>query len=45
MEKPEHNNDPELPPMFKTWRGLYIFVLVNLVVMITLFYLFTKYFE
>lgn len=32
-------------PIFSTWNRLYAFVLLNLAVLIILFYLFTKAFE
>ncbi len=38
-------SDPEKPPIFKSWGRLYAAVLVNLAVLIALFYLFTKAFE
>ena len=33
------------PPFFSSWRSLYVLVLVNLVVLIGLFYAFMKAFE
>ncbi|NRA48821.1 MAG: hypothetical protein HRU12_06785 [Phaeodactylibacter sp.] len=47
MSKPDQN-DPQLltddapPPVFKSWRQLYLFVLVLHAIIITLFYWFTK---
>ena len=35
----------EAPPIFKTWKRFYWAVLINLVVLIALFFLFTKAFE
>jgi hypothetical protein len=35
----------EKPPFLKTWRNVYALVIGTLVVLIILFYLFTKYFE
>ncbi len=35
----------ELPPFLNTWRKMYAVVLINLVVLILLFYGFTLYFE
>lgn len=35
----------EKPPIFKSWKRLYTFVVVQLVVLILLFYIFTKAFE
>ena len=32
------------PPFFKSWKGIYLAVLVNLVVMIALMYWFSKSF-
>jgi hypothetical protein len=39
------NGENEKPPVFKSWKRLYIFVLVQLAVLILLFYIFTKAFE
>jgi hypothetical protein len=39
------NNEDEKPPFFKSWKKLYIFVLVQLAALILLFYIFTKAFE
>jgi hypothetical protein len=39
-------NINDLPPaIFKSWRRLYGIVLLNLIVLILLFYLFTKAFD
>jgi hypothetical protein len=38
-------NDDPAPPILKTWKKLYAFVLGNLFVFIILFYIFTKVFE
>lgn len=35
----------EGPPVFKNWRRFYTFVAINLIVLIILFYAFTKAFE
>jgi hypothetical protein len=35
----------ERPPILKTWKNLYALVIGVLVILIVLFYLFTKYFE
>lgn len=35
----------EPPPVFKTWNGVYAFVLGFLAVLITCFYIFTKWYE
>lgn len=37
--------DPEPPPIGKTWGRLYAVVLLNLAVLILIFYAFTKAFE
>ncbi len=37
--------DQEKPPIFSSWNRWYAIVLLNLVVLIVLFYLFTKTFE
>jgi len=37
--------DEGKPPLVSSWRNLYILVLVNLVVLIALFYAFMKAFE
>ena len=42
---PTQNNEDEKPPLFKSWKKLYIFVLVQLAALILLFYMFTKAFE
>jgi len=38
-------NDEGKPPLVSSWRNLYILVLVNLGVLIAVFYAFTKAFE
>ena len=35
------NKDINLPPLFKTWKQLYTFVLIELVVCIIVFYVIT----
>ena len=35
----------EQPPIFRTWRNLYTFVLLFLLAQIILYYLFTRAFE
>jgi len=45
MFKPDDQDTHELPPFLNTWRKMYAAVLVNLLVLILLFYAFTKYFE
>lgn len=37
--------DIDPPPIGKTWTRLYVAVLLNLALMIVLFYIFTKSFE
>jgi len=37
--------DDKHPPILKTWRRLYAAVLINLAVLILLFYVFTRAFE
>jgi len=32
----------ERPPIFRTWRGLYLAVLGNLILLIAIFYLITR---
>jgi len=45
-EEPEIEVDDEgKPPLVSSWRNLYALVLVNLVVLIALFYAFMKAFE
>jgi len=39
----DHNEEP--PPILSSWKNLYIIVAGNLVALMLLFYLFTKYFE
>jgi len=37
--------DQEKPPIFSSWKRLYTVVLLNLALLIVLFYLFTKAFD
>ncbi len=37
--------DQEKPPILSSWKRLYTVVLLNLVLLIVLFYLFTKAFD
>lgn len=37
--------DEGKPPLVSSWRNLYVLVLLNLVVLIALFYVFMKAFE
>ncbi len=39
------NSDNNPPPVMKTWKRLYSFVFINLVLLVLIFYLFTKAFE
>jgi len=41
----DKETDQEKPPVLKSWRRLYTAVLLNLALLIVLFYLFTKAFE
>jgi len=43
--KDKKTADEEKPPLFSSWKRLYTLVLLNLFVLIVLFYLFTKAFE
>jgi len=48
MKTEEHGierEDEGKPPLVSSWRNLYVLVLVNLVVLIALFYVFMKAFE
>ena len=44
-KKEEKDDDLGTPPFFKTWRGMYIFVLVNLALTILIFALITFYYQ
>ncbi len=44
MFTPDNQNVDELPPLLDTWPKMYAAVLVNLLVLIVLFYAFTRYF-
>jgi hypothetical protein len=48
METPEHSavspQDDGPPPILKTWSRLYTFVICYLLLLIALFYLFTRHF-
>lgn len=39
------NDSNDKVPLFKTWTAWYVFVIAFLVVLIILFYFFTKYFS
>ncbi|MCH9029852.1 MAG: hypothetical protein IH819_09625 [Bacteroidetes bacterium] len=47
LTKEENNTDKKEtpPPILKSWNKLYALVFVNLVVLVILFYIFTKVFE
>jgi hypothetical protein len=48
MKTEEHDierEDEGKPPLVSSWRNLYVLVLMNLVVLIALFYAFMKAFE
>jgi hypothetical protein len=38
-------NQEERPPFFSSWKKVYYFVFINLIFLIFVFYLFTKYFS
>lgn len=46
MQEPNEIEEPDLedalPPLFKSWNQMYAFVLIMHVVIIALFYLFTR---
>jgi hypothetical protein len=45
-EEPDiERGDEGKPPVFSSWKSWYVLVLVNLVVLIVLFYVFMKAFE
>jgi hypothetical protein len=39
------SDEEERPPVLKTWKNVYLLVFLNLVVLIIIFYIFTKVFE
>ncbi len=41
----DEKDDIEPPPLFSSWRGLYLAVLLNLALLIGAFWLFTKHFS
>ena len=46
MKEPAKEFEKEQqPPFFKTWKGMYTFVLAFLATLILLFHLFTKIYE
>ena len=44
-ERDNERGDEGNPPYFSSWKSWYVLVLVNLVVLIALFYVFMKAFE
>lgn len=44
-ETDERREREEPPPFGGSWKSLYTVVLVNLLVLVALFYLFTRYFS
>lgn len=43
--KENENTDQEKPPILSSWNRLYTVVLLNLALLIVLFYVFTKAFD
>jgi hypothetical protein len=41
----EHQHEQEKPPIFNSWKSLYIAVLANLAFLIIVFYIITKVYE
>ena len=41
----EHFRDEDAPPFGGSWKTLYAVVLINLAVLVALFYVFTRYFS
>jgi len=39
------SNEIEKPPVFKKWSGWYILLIASLLVLVTLFYFFAKYYS
>ena len=39
------SEEDEKPPILKSWNKLYVFVIAQTVILIVMFYLFTRYFE
>lgn len=44
-ENSKLKNTDEAPPIFKSWNRFYAAVLINLAILIILFYTFTRIFE
>jgi hypothetical protein len=45
MVNKENAENQDKPPLFKTWKRMYLFVLLNLIVTVIIFYLITIYFK
>lgn len=45
MVNKENTESYGKPPLFKTWKRMYLFVLLNLIVTVVIFYLITIYFK
>lgn len=45
MKSHKKKEDPELPGGIRTWNQMYALVIGNLLILIVLFFLFTKFFE
>lgn len=41
----DKTDQDDQPPILGTWKNVYVFVLGNLIVLISLLYLFTKYYS
>jgi hypothetical protein len=39
------SDEEDKPPIFKSWKGLYIFVIAHLLLLVAVFYILTKAFE
>jgi hypothetical protein len=39
------NNQSDKPPIFSSWKNMYVFVFAQLLFLIALLYLFTRYFS
>jgi len=44
-EADNHTTQQDKPPIFSSWRNMYFLVFVQLLVLIALLYLFTRYFS
>ncbi|HPG38759.1 MAG TPA: hypothetical protein PLP19_14215 [bacterium] len=45
QQEKKSSNDIEKPPLLSSWPKLYLVVFLNLVLLVVLFYIFTKYFS